>query len=32
MVKSPKFANILTDAEKFGFLIAAFGHDLDHRG
>jgi len=27
-----KFSNLLSDEEKFGFVIASLGHDLDHEG
>lgn len=29
---SKKFSSILTDLKKFGFILAAFGHDLEHTG
>lgn len=32
MHKVPKLSEILSDDEKYGVLIAALGHDLDHRG
>lgn len=30
--KYPKFSSLLTDHQKFGFIISCLGHDLDHRG
>ena len=32
LLNSKKFSNLLNDDEKFGFVVAALGHDLDHRG
>ena len=28
----PKFANVLSEQQKFGFIVSCLGHDLDHRG
>jgi len=29
---SPKMSALLNDDEKFAYVVAALGHDLDHRG
>jgi hypothetical protein len=30
--KYPKFANVMNEEQRFGFLISCLAHDLDHRG